>query len=334
MERHVVADRDQRIGRIRLNRTAALNALDLSMVRAIRAALDTWHDAPAVHAVVIESTDSRSFCAGGDVRAMRAAALAGDDAAIFSFFSEEYALNRTIAEYPKPYIALVDGISMGGGIGISVHGSARVATEHALFAMPETAIALFPDIGASYLLPRLPGALGSWLALTGTRLQGADAVHAGLATHFVPRARLSALSRALAEDGTGVLAAFAEPLPPFTFAALRPAIDRCFAAPSVAAIFQRLAAEPGDFGRDTLASLGTFSPSSILWSFEILRRGAASTLGEALATELRLVRRVVRHPDFAEGVRAMVLDKDRSPRWTPPGIEEVDPAAIAAMFRE
>ncbi len=334
METHIVAYRDQRIGRIRLDRASALNALDLAMVRAIQAALDIWRDEPAVHAVVVESMDPRAFCAGGDVRAMRQAALAGDDALIYSFFSEEYALNRTIAEYPKPYIALVDGISMGGGIGISVHGSARVATEHALFAMPETAIALFPDIGASYLLPRLPGALGTWLALTGSRLQGADSVHAGLATHFVPRARLPALSAALAEDGAGVLAAYAEPLAPFSFAPFRPIIDRCFAAPSVAAIFERLGADSAAFARDTLASLRRFSPSSIFWSFEVLRRGADSTLGQALATELRLVRRVVRHPDFAEGVRAMVLDKDRSPRWTPPRIEEVDPAAIARMFQE
>ncbi|MGH7118869.1 MAG: enoyl-CoA hydratase/isomerase family protein [Acetobacteraceae bacterium] len=332
MTESVVARRDQRIGRIWLNRAASLNALDLSMVRTIRAALDAWRDEPRVHAVVIESSVPRSFCAGGDVRAMREAALAGDDAAIFSFFSEEYALNRCIAEYPKPYIALIDGIAMGGGIGISVHGSARVATEHAVLALPETAIALFPDVGASYLLPRLPGALGVWLALTGTRLQAADVVHAGLATHFVPRARLSALSAALAEDGPGVLAAFAAPLAPFSFAASRPCIDRCFAAPSVGAVLARLAAEPGTFGSDTLASLRSFSPSSIFWSFEILRRGAASTLGEALITELRLVRRVVRHPDFAEGVRAMVVDKDRSPRWTPSAIEAVDPAVIAAMF--
>lgn len=334
MAEHVVVCRDRRIGRIRLNRAQSLNALDLAMVRAIRVALDAWRDEPHVHAVVIESSDPRSFCAGGDVRAMREAALAGDDAAIYSFFSEEYALNRCIAEYPKPYIALIDGIAMGGGIGISVHGSARVATEHAVFAMPETAIALFPDVGTSYLLPRLPGALGVWLALTGTRMRGADAVHAGLATHFVPRAELAALSVALAEDGPGVLATFAAPPAPFSFAAWRPAIDRCFAAPSVAEVFARLAAESGTFGSDTLASLRTFSPSSICWSFEILRRGAGSTLSEALMTELRLVARVVRHPDFAEGVRAMVLDKDKSPRWTPPEIEQVDPAAIAAMFGE
>ncbi len=330
----VQASREGRIGRIRLDRPAALNALDLAMVRALRAALDLWRDEPLVHAVVVESADPRSFCAGGDVRAIRAFALAGNDEAISAFFSEEYALNRAIAEYPKPYIALVDGICMGGGIGISVHGGARVATEHALFAMPETAIALFPDIGASHVLPRLPGALGIWLALTGVRLKGADAVHAGLATHSVPRARLPALSAALAADGPGVLAAFAEPLPPFSFAGQRAAINHCFGAPSVKDILARLAAGPIPFGPDTLAALAGFSPSSICWSFEILRRGARRNLPAALAGELALVRRVAHHPDFAEGVRAMLVDKDRKPRWTPATIAEVDPVAIAAMFAD
>ncbi|MGH7067099.1 MAG: enoyl-CoA hydratase/isomerase family protein [Acetobacteraceae bacterium] len=330
----VLAARDQRIGRIRLNRPAALNALDLGMIRAIRAALEDWRHQPAVQAVVIESSDARAFSAGGDIQAIRSAVLTGDDNAIFSFFSEEYALNLAIAEYPKPYIAIIDGIAMGGGIGVSVHGSARIATERAVFAMPETAIGLFPDIGASYFLPRLPGALGTWLGITGARLTGADGVHAGLATHFVPQARLPALSRALAYDGAGVLAAFAEPLPPFTFASLRSAIDRCFSAPSVTGLLERLATEPGKFGRDTAAMLRTFSPSSIAWTFEVLRRGAESTLKDAQATEFRVVCRVVRHPDFAEGVRAMVIDKDRQPHWMPASIEDIDPVRIAAMFEE
>lgn len=334
MEKKVTAVRDGRIGRIRLNRKAELNALDLGMISAIAAALTGWRDEPGVHAVVVESMDARAFCAGGDIRKMRTYALAGDDAAIHAFFAAEYRLNLQIAEYPKPYIALVDGICMGGGIGISVHGTARVASEKAVFAMPETAIGLFPDIGASFFLPRLPGALGMWLALTGTRLTGADAAHAGFATHYVARARFPALSAALAADGPGVLAAFAEPLPPFSFAAERPAIDRCFSAASVAEILDRLAAVPGRFGRDTLTQLRGLSPSSIYWTFEILRRGARRELAAALAGELSVVRRVVRYPDFAEGVRAVVVEKDRSPAWNPPRIEDVDPAAIAAMFAE
>src|SRR5690348_14095528 len=197
----LVTKRDGRIGRIRLNRPKALNALDLDMIRACTRILHTWADDPHVHAVVIEGTGEREFCAGGDIRALRDAQLSGDRAAADAFFTEEYALNLLIATYPKPYIALIDGICMGGGIGLSVHAPYRVATEHAAFAMPETAIGFFPDIGATFFLPRLPGQIGTCLGLTGARMQGADAVHAGLATHFTPRSKLPALSRALAEDG-------------------------------------------------------------------------------------------------------------------------------------
>ncbi|MDA8250273.1 MAG: enoyl-CoA hydratase/isomerase family protein, partial [Rhodospirillales bacterium] len=193
----VIATRVGRIGRLLLNRPKALNALDLPMIRALCAALAGWRDDPAVHAVVIDSASDRAFCAGGDIRAVRAHALAGEADEVERFFAEEYALNAMIAAFPKPYIALIDGICMGGGIGVSVHGQVRVATEHAVFAMPETAIGFFPDIGATYVLPRLPGALGLYLGLTGERMAGADAVHAGLATHFVPRERLPALRAAL-----------------------------------------------------------------------------------------------------------------------------------------
>jgi enoyl-CoA hydratase/carnithine racemase len=326
----VVAEIRGRVGHLTLNRPSALNALDQGMIRALAAALTAWRDRPDVHGVVIEGT-GRAFCAGGDIRAIRDAAVAGDAASIEAFFAEEYALNRLIAEYPTPYVALVDGICMGGGIGVSVHGTYRVATEAAMFAMPETGIALFPDVGASFFLPRLPGALGMYLALTGARLTGADAVHAGLATHFVPRARLGDLSAALAENGVAALAGFAAPLPPFTLAGDMAAIDRCFAADSVAELLARLGGE-GAWGEKTLAILRAMSPSSILWSFGIVRRGARRTLAACLDAELRLTREVTRHPDFAEGVRAMVIDKDRTPNWTPDTIEAVDPATIDAML--
>jgi enoyl-CoA hydratase len=331
-EASVLTSREARIGHILLNRPQALNALDIGMIRALTAALAGWRDDPAVHAVVVEGAGGRAFCAGGDVRAIRAHALAGEPAPIEAFFSEEYALNRMIAEYPKPYVALIDGICMGGGIGISVHGQVRAATGAATFAMPETAIAMFPDVGMSFVLPRLPGALGIFLGLTGTRLAGADAVHAGLATHFVPKADLPALAAALPHEGAAEVAAHARTLPPFVLAPHRAAIDRCFGADSVADILARLEAEATDWSRATLATLRTMSPSSVLWSFEVMRRGAGLPLAECLAMELKLTRHVTTHPDFAEGVRAMVVDKDRTPNWQPARIENVAPGAIAAMF--
>ncbi|MGH7041122.1 MAG: enoyl-CoA hydratase/isomerase family protein, partial [Acetobacteraceae bacterium] len=200
-EPSVIARRDGRAGRLLLNRPKALNALDLPMIRAIAAALDAWRDDPHIHLVLIEGVGDRAFCAGGDIRALRQHQIDGERAPIDAFFAEEYALNRAIAEYPKPYVALIGGICMGGGIGVSVHAPYRVASEQAMFAMPETAIGFFPDIGASFFLPRLPGRLGRYLGLAGARIAGADAVHAGLATHFTPHDLLPALAAALAADG-------------------------------------------------------------------------------------------------------------------------------------
>lgn len=328
---------DGRVGRLLLNRPNALNALDLDMIRAMRSALEAWRDEPRVHAVVIEGASpdqvrSRAFCAGGDIRAIRDLLLAGDHGAVETFFAEEYELDQVIAEYPKPYVALIDGVCMGGGIGVSVHGTIRVATEQAAVAMPETAIGLFPDVGASYFLPRLPGHLGIFLALTGTRMVGADAVHSGMATHYVPRAELAELSAALARDGVAMVPRYARPLPPFSLEAHRPAIDRCFGAESVRDIVGRLEAEDSAWSREVLATLRRMSPAALHWSFEIVRRGAERTRRQCFAAELALTRHVTRHPDYLEGVRAMVVDKDRKPRWTPPRIEDVDPAEIAAMF--
>jgi enoyl-CoA hydratase/carnithine racemase len=327
----VVARRDGRVGRILLNRPKALNALDLDMIRGCAKALDTWRDDPHVDAVVIEGAGGRAFCSGGDIRAMRDGVLAGDRTAVDRFFSEEYALNLAIATYPKSFIALVDGICMGGGIGVSVHGAYRVATEHAMFAMPETAIGFFPDIGATYVLPRLPGALGIFLGLTGHRLMGADAVHAGLATHFVPRVRLADLNTALAERGSAALAAYAEPLPGFSLAAAVAEIDHCFSAPSVPEIIARLQAAQGEWAGEALRTLRAMSPSALHWSLLALRRGRDMTLKQALDAEFRMTRTATAHPDFAEGVRAMVVDKDRTPAWQPPRIEDVDPAVIGAV---
>jgi enoyl-CoA hydratase len=324
--------REGRLGRILMDRPKALNALDIGMIREITAALGRFRDDPSVHAVVLEGAGGRAFCAGGDIRAVRTMALSGDMAGVAAFFSEEYALNAAIDEYPKPFVALVDGICMGGGIGLSVHGDIRVTTEAGLFAMPETAIAMFPDVGATFMLPRLPGALGMYLGLTGTRLQGADAVHAGIATHFVPRANLASLQAALPTDGVAAIATHAASLPPFSLAPHRAAIDRCFSQPDVPGILRALAAEDSDWSRETLATLRGVSPSSVVWSQAAIARGAGLTLRAALARELALTAHVTVHPDFAEGVRAMVVDKDRQPKWQPARIEDVDPAAIAAML--
>jgi enoyl-CoA hydratase/carnithine racemase len=332
MTETVLADVDGRIGRLRMNRPAALNALNHDMIVAMTEALTAWRHDPRIHAVVIEGLGGRAFCAGGDIRAIRDAALAGDAASIRRFFAEEYKLNRLIAEFGKPYVALIDGICMGGGIGVSVHGTFRVVTESALLAMPETGIALFPDVGASFVLPRLPGALGYYLGLTGARLNGADAVHAGFATHFVAKADLPALSGALARDGVAALAEFAAPLPPFALAPHRAAIDRCFSAESVDDILARLEGE-GDWGQAAIATLRAASPSSLLWSFGILRRGARHGLADCLAAELHLTAGVTAHPDFAEGVRAMIIDKDRAPAWSPARLEEVDRGGIESMFQ-
>jgi enoyl-CoA hydratase len=328
----VVTSRDGRVGRILLNRPRALNALDLPMIRACTAILQTWRHDPHVDAVVIQGAGDRAFCAGGDIRALRDGQISGDRASVDQFFTEEYALNIIIATYPKPYIALIDGICMGGGIGMSVHAPYRVATEHAGFAMPETAIGFFPDIGATFLLPRLPGELGTYLGLTGLRVSGADAVHAGLATHFTPRASLPDLSAALARDGVAALAAYNTPLPPFSLADHRAAIDHCFSAATVAEIFSRLEATHADWAHAALKSLHHVSPSALHWTLRALRRGRDLTLTQALDAEFALTRTTMAHPDFAEGVRAMIVDKDRKPAWQPAKIEDVDPACIDALF--
>ena len=313
----ILHHRAGRAGILTLNRPRALNALTTDMIGHIQDVHSAWRNDPAVHAVIIRSDSDRAFCAGGDVRAVREASMAGDADAVEAFFSREYAMNLAIATYPKPVVSLIDGLCLGGGVGLSVHGAVRVATDHAAFAMPETAIALFPDVGTSHVLPRMPGALGIYLALTGQRMAGADAVHAGYATHFVPRATLPALLEALQSDGVAVLATHAETPPPFSLQAERPLIDHAFAAPNLAEIRARLAEDGGPFAQATLDTLAEKSPSSLAWSLDLLRAGATRDLPACLQAELDMTRWVTRHPDFIEGVRAMVVDKDRAPNWQP-----------------
>lgn len=329
-EPSLIARREGAAGTLLMNRPRALNALDQAMIAGFSAAIADWRADPAVRLVLLEGAGGKAFCAGGDVRAMRAAVLAGDVGTVERFFAEEYAVNGGIAAFGKPWVSLIDGVCMGGGLGVSVHGSHRVVTEHALIAMPETAIALFPDVGTSYVLPRLPGALGLWIAMTGARLKGAAAVEAGLATHFVPRERLPALREALLAGEAGAVARFAEAVAPGAIAALRPAIDRCFGAGSVPAIIAALEAEGTDWAAEQRAILRRMSPTSLFVTHELLARGAALDLAGCLALELRLTRAVTVHPDFAEGVRAVLVDKDGKAAWTPATIEEV--GDIKAMF--
>lgn len=315
-----------------LNRPRALNALDEPLIAQLTDAARRAAADPAIRAVLLEGAGPRAFCAGGDVRALRALVQAGDRAGVHRFFASEYALNRLIAEFPKPWISLIGGVCMGGGCGVSVHGSHRVVTEAALLAMPETAIALFPDVGMTHVLPRLPDSIGIWLGLTGARLSGAEAVEAGLATHHLPPDRLDALRAALPSDGPDAIARLAAPVPPGRIAALRPAIARCFGQATPAAILAALDAEGTDWARDEAAILRRASPFSVAVSLEAMRRGAALPLAECLAMELRLTATVCFHPDFAEGVRAVLVDKDNAPRWTPATLDALDPATVAAAF--
>jgi enoyl-CoA hydratase len=306
------------VGHLTLTRERALNALDLGMVRTIRAALERWRNDPAVTTVVLDSASARAFCAGGDMRAIRAAVLAGDLDTPAAFFTDEYALNLAIAEYPKPYLALIDGHCLGGGMGISVHGQYRVVTEGAQLAMPETAIGLFPDVGASYFLSRLPGELGRFLALTGARLSGSQARQVGLATHFVssdvlPDLRAALLSGAPVDD---TLARFSSPPPNDGLLVRLPAIDNCLAGADVAHARSALAALDQRWADEAAEALAAASPSSLELTDRLLESSRGEDLKRCLDRDLRLARWMVQTPDFLEGVRALLIDRDHRPTWT------------------
>ncbi len=332
-EPSILLRREGRAGCLLMNRPKVLNALDQAMIRGFAQAIAQWRHDPDVALVLLEGAGGRGFCAGGDVARVRQAAIDGDRPTVEAFFAEEYEVNHGIASFGKPWISLIDGVCMGGGIGVSAHGSHRIVTSHALLAMPETIIALFPDVGGSHLMPRLPGAIGMWLSLTGDRLQGADAVHAGLATHYVPRAVLPELRAALVAGDVGAVERLAETPPEASFAPHLDAINRCYSQGSIPAIVKALEAEGSDWARGQLETLRKVSPTSLFVTFELLRRGATMSLRDCLDMELRLTRVVVHeHPDFREGVRALLVDKDRKPAWAPAMIEAVDPAAIQKMF--
>ncbi len=313
----VLARREGRIGHITLNRPKALNALTLEMINALTASLEAWRDDPAIHLVVIDSSSDRAFCAGGDVRTVRDWVLADRPQEVEQFFVLEYALNRIIARYPKPYVALIDGICMGGGIGLSVHGSVRVATEHATFAMPETQLGLFPDVGASYVLPRLRGAFGMYLGLTGTRIDAADACWLGIATHYAPRSATGDLTASLAEHGMGALSTLTSIPPAPALPAIEAEVNRIFGQTSLDAIVDAVDALDASWAVTARAALKSASPSALRWTFDLLQAGATQTFEQCQRAETILTRRACHHPDFAEGVRANVVDKDRTPAWQP-----------------
>lgn len=327
--------REGRLGVITLDRPAALNALTHDMVRAMSHELAVWREDPAVAAVLVRAVGGRAFCAGGDIRAVVERVRHHGIAATVGFFHDEYRLNWRIARFPKPYVALIDGLTMGGGVGISVHGRFRVATERTLFAMPETGIGFFPDVGGTWFLPRCPGETGFHLGLTGARADGADCLALGLATHFVLSDGLAALTADLAagREPGAALAAHSAPAPPAAILAQRPLIDACLAKPSLAEVLDALAAEPSGWGRERLAELASKSPFALRLTFAQLRRGRDLTsLEDALRLEYRMVHRVLALPDFAEGVRALIVDKDRQPRWRHKSPGEVDEAAVAACM--
>lgn len=315
-----------------LDRPTALNALNRGMVQALSQQLAAWKDDAEVAAVLVRSTGGRAFCAGGDIRAVTDQARTEGVAAAVPFFHDEYRLNWRISQFPKPYVALLDGVTMGGGVGISAHGRYRVVTEQTLVAMPETLIGFFPDVGGTWVLSRDP-ALGMYLGLTGARLHAADSLAAGFGTHFVPRQRLEALEEMLAA-GKPALASLesvkGEP-PPGVLAGQRHDIDHVFGASTLAEVERRLGRSA--WGRERLAELAQRSPMSQAVTFAQLRRGAGMVdLAEALRLEYRMVHRFLGGHDFHEGVRALLVDKDRKPHWSHAGTAEVSEAEIEAVM--
>ncbi|GAA3213868.1 enoyl-CoA hydratase/isomerase family protein [Microbacterium terregens] len=327
---------DGSVGRIFLDRPRALNALDLGMVRRMTGLLDGWRGG-SLRAITVESSTPAMFCAGGDIRRIRQNTVEDRLEDSDDFFASEYRLNAMMSGYPVPVVALVDGVCMGGGLGISVHGPVRVVTERALLAMPETAIGFFPDVGASYFLPRLPGGIGTYLALTGARLGPAEAIASGLATHHVTSDRLDALVAALTRDQgpiDGVLRDFATvPTAGADIATQRAVIDRVFTLPSIDAIMRQLDEESGEWASATRAALGSASPQSLELTFDLLVWGRQRSLKECLVAERAAARHVVRSHDFLEGVRAVLVDKDRSPIWGPSQYAGTDTTGTIAWRR-
>ena len=323
------------VGRITLNRPKAIHALNRTMCEAMTEALLAWRSNPSVSSILIDHAGERGFCAGGDIR-MIAESGAGDASEAKAFFLAEYRLNHLMFDYPKPISAIVDGIVMGGGVGISEPADIRVATERTTYAMPETGIGLFPDVGGGWFLPRLAGQTGVWLALTGARLKAADTVALGIHTHFVSADRVDALKANLmreAADPSSVVMRHAGDAGPAPLSAHREAIDRLFAFDTVEEIFQALEADGSDWALQQLETLKTKSPQSLKVSLRQIRTGATlSSFADNMAMEYALGGRVVRTHDFQEGVRAVIVDKDNAPKWSPADLTGVTDETLDALF--
>ncbi len=333
-EAEILFERRGAVGLVTLNRPRALNALSRAMIEAMQRQLDAWAAETSVTRIVLRGRGERAFCAGGDIREIHALATAGDHAGVDAFWRGEYRLDATVKHFPKPVISLIAGLVMGGGNGISVHGSHRVSSEDYSFAMPEVGIGLFPDVGMTYALPRLPGFTGTYLALTGTRIGPGDAHAVGLATHHAAAADFDALVEALAEGGPvePVLAAHARPV-------RKPGCWSASAPASTLLLRRDRAGDPSPPRRRRLRLRGRDGGADAHALAHQPRAGAradapgrAHELPEAMRTEYRMVSALMRGSDFFEGVRAAVIDKDGAPAWSPATLEAVDARAIAAAF--
>lgn len=327
----VLVAREGSMGRLRLNRPRALNALDLTMMRALTAQLEVWRDDPAVETVWLDGAGERGFCAGGDVRAVREAHLAGGVGA--QVFATEYELDALLADYPKPVVAAMDGITMGGGVGLGMNAALRLVTERTLLAMPETAIGFFPDVGSTYRLARSPGELGTHVALTGDAVDGAGAVALGLADVVVPSGELGRLAARVAA-GEAPTPALVDPSVAGSagaslFLAQRAWVDDCYAGDDPVAILARLEANHVPEARAAAATIRTRSPISVAVTLAALRQAArAGSLHEVLSTDAAVASVMLDDPDFAEGVRAQLVDKDRAPRWRHARVEDITPDEV------
>ena len=330
-----------RAGRITLTRPKALNALSHEMALAIAQALKDWQDDPSVALVLIDGEGERAFCAGGDIAMLRESGMS-DGRKARAFFEEEYRMNAAIKAFPKPYLALIDGVTMGGGVGLSVHGAFRVATERTLFAMPETGIGLFPDVGGGWFLPRLRGELGTWLALTGARLKGADVAAAGVATHFLPSELIPNLKVQISEAdfsaGAGemlgeILGRLTHSVPAGSFEAHMASIDACFGFDRAEDIVSALTADGSEWALKQAETIASKSPETVKVALRQVREGGAcETFEDNMRMEFRIGWRKVQSADFIEGVRAVIIDKDHAPKWSPATLEEVSDQDVARYF--